>query len=389
MDFNRILSLSLGLVAGILFAIVWSKYEDFSSVLDTKLQSYSESNSGESQGKGNKDQRNDRINAFLHGQRTNTGNHQAGVTTNALQYGVNGKCFYFTFDKPVTNPGMGSLKTEEQIEIASWQMFDPQYDANKLKSALSVFCVITVGGSGIPSYGKTLFQSWTSHCNDFVILSNTDDGKYNVKNAHLPDGPAKSWERTKNVMSYVVQKHPNYDWYVKVEHDVFLVLENYRYMLLMHQAYMPGFAGHVLTGTNQRGSIVALSKDAAIQAVKVFPKCGSLYGGKEDFRELEACLRQAGISSRQDGRDGQGVSRFQMVLVKPSLPLNAHQSLDWVWRYIDKPEKLGDEECCRDYPVSFHNLSPNGLYLMNYMVYHMRPFGIGNYVCPAEQDKTA
>ncbi|XP_030842955.1 glycoprotein-N-acetylgalactosamine 3-beta-galactosyltransferase 1 [Strongylocentrotus purpuratus] len=379
---SRILSLALGLVAGVMFAIIWSKYEDYSTVLDTKFKSHFRL-------EDDKEHRIERMTGIQRGQKTNNMSHsgsvQAGIGKEPLKYGVGGNSFYLKFDKPLPNSATGSLKAKEQLELASWEMFDPEHDADKLKSALSVFCVITIGKSSINSFGKSSFQSWTSHCNDFVMLSNTDDEKYNVKNAGLPEGPANSWERTKKVMSYVVSNHPDYDWYVKVEHDTFLVVENFRYMLLMHQSRIQGFAGHVLTSTNQRGSIVALSKEAAVKAVEIFPECGSRYGGMQDFNELEACLKRAGISSSQDGRDGDGVSRFQMVLVKPSLPMNAHQSLDWAWRYIDNPEKMGQEDCCRDYPVSFHNLRPNTLYLMDYMVYHMRPFGIGNYACTAEQ----
>lgn len=381
MEITRFLSLSLGLLAGVMFAIVWSKYEYYSTVYDAKSISLPV---GHLQ-IGNHER--DGLRELLQVQ--NRGNSpgnssvsKAVATQKSLTYNVGGKGFYFKLD----DSELGSLKNEEQIEIAKWQMFDPKFDADKLKSALSVFCVIVIGKSSIAQHGKSSFHTWTKHCNDFVMLSSTGRDEFKVKNINLPEGPTKAWERTKMAMDYAVTNHPQHDWYVKVEHNTFVVIENYRYMLLMHHANIPGFAGHVVTSNKAPGSVIALSKEATVRATARFPNCGSLYGGTEDYKELEACLKNIGIRSSTDPHDGQGVGRFQVVRVNPNLPLNAHTSFDWSWRYIDDPEKMGQDDCCRDYPISFHDLSPNGHYLMDYTVYHMRPFGIGTYVCSAHQE---
>ncbi|XP_071504775.1 glycoprotein-N-acetylgalactosamine 3-beta-galactosyltransferase 1-like [Diadema antillarum] len=383
MEIRNIMSLALGLVAGVMFGIVYSKYEDYSTFHDVRIQSVAQQHV-----EGN---RRDNIRGLLrfHGNNATVGKKESLAASKPLEYAVGGKSFYLKFDSLDSMPSKSEADLQKDLQlatIAEWQTFDPLHDADMLKSLLSVFCVVPIGTSSVPQHGKAAAQSWTKHCNDYIMLSSVDNELYKVKNIGVADKHVSPWERTKRVLAYALEHHPNHDWYVKVEHDTFLVLENFRYMILAHRTGVPGFAGHVIQTNDAHGSVIALSKFGLSKAVTVFPNCNGLFGGQEDYKELEACLKQAGIKASTDARDGQGVNQFQMVQAKPNLPLNAHKTVDWSWRSIVNPENVGQEDCCRDYPVSFHKVSPNGLYMMEYAVYHMRPFGIGTYMCPALQD---
>lgn len=32
--------------------------------------------------------------------------------------------------------------------------------------------------------------------------------------------------------------------------------------------------------------------------------------------------------------------------------------------------------CCSDYSISFHYMSPSDMYLMDYLLYHLKPYGL-------------
>ena len=78
-----------------------------------------------------------------------------------------------------------------------------------------------------------------------------------------------------------------------------------------------------------------------------------------------------------DSRDSLGRGRFfpfgPASHLQPGLPDASY----WYWVYIYYPIKPGFD-CCSDTAICFHYVSPNEMYLFDYLIYHLRPFGITN-----------
>ncbi|KAH8403027.1 hypothetical protein KR222_003391, partial [Zaprionus bogoriensis] len=254
--------------------------------------------------------------------------------------------------------------------------------AEQLKKDVRILCWVMTNPTNHKKKARHVKRTWGKRCNVLLFMSSEADDELPTVKLDVGEGRPNLWRKVKEAFKYVYKYHFNdADWFYKADDDTYAVIENLRYMLYPYSPQTPVHFGYkfkpfVKQGYMSGGSGYVLSKEAVRRlVVEGIPNPKICLPGtviNEDI-EIGRCMENLNVTAG-DSRDAIGRGRmFPFVPESHLIPNKDPKSWYWSYQYYKSDDGL---DCCSDNAISFHYVSPGMMYVLDYLIYHLKPYGL-------------
>uniref|UniRef100_T1J8G4 N-acetylgalactosaminide beta-1,3-galactosyltransferase n=1 Tax=Strigamia maritima TaxID=126957 RepID=T1J8G4_STRMM len=272
----------------------------------------------------------------------------------------------------------------EELKAAVKRKSDP------LAAAVSILCWVVTSPKTHKTRAEHVKNTWGRDCNHLIFMSSQNDSHLGAVALPVSEGRDHLWAKTKESLNYLYKHHQfSADWFFKADDDTYAVMDNMRDLLKDLSAADPWYLGNRFhskeLGVYAGGGSGYIFSRKTLQMVvekglNDAEKCREDHDGYEDV-EMGKCLANIGISM-SDTRDARGGMRFL-----PYMP-NVHADQEemttedkkWFFQFTaDDPVPKGMASCSPR-AVTFHYVSPEEMYELDFLIYQIRLYGDESYL---------
>ncbi|CAG0892130.1 unnamed protein product [Cyprideis torosa] len=287
-----------------------------------------------------------------------------------------------------------SFKAEKYFQHSPYEHAHQGEDdlAQWMFKKVRILCWVATHPGNLKKKAVHVLRTWGKRCNTLLFVSGigTEEVPSEIAGYMLTldmkDERKYLWVKTRRAFKHIYEHYlDNADWFMKADDDTFVVLENLRYLLFNQtgsdtplyygscfkpyakQGYMSGGGGYVVNRAALK--LFGEKADAVCERETASWKEDAIWG---------QCMEKLGVVA-QDSRDVEGRWRFFPFVEEHHINNGgpSKKAVQWFEKNQCYPMKKG-MDCCSDTAITFHYVSPYHMYSLEYLIYHLKPFGIGN-----------
>ncbi|KAL6091625.1 hypothetical protein STEG23_021001 [Scotinomys teguina] len=251
--------------------------------------------------------------------------------------------------------------------------------AAKLYQKVKILCWIMTRPENLQVRAKHVRATWAQRCNKALYMSSEENADFPAVGLNTEEGRNQLPLKTLKAFLYVHDHHlEDADWFMKANDDTYVIVDNLRWLLANHDPEQPIYFGrrfkpYVDQGYMSGGAGYVLSKEALRRVVNRIKRNGCKPCPSFEDVILGQCLQAVKVKPG-DSRDPTGKETFHPLLPENHLIPSLESKSFWLHKYNHYPPIYG-HNCCSDFAVSFHYANARAIYELEYLVYHLRPYG--------------